>query len=1394
MRAGNEDMKRRDSGRRIRNSITQRRRRCRLEQLEKRHLLAAEILFADSFENGQWDGNWAEDSQNDWFTSTQRATDGSYSAEVDGRATDATLTMANTIDLTGYDSPTLTFDWLIENGFDGGEYLSLDLSSDGGATWQTDVLRLDGNVDSENSWHSETVDLTPYASDSLLVRFRSKVSRSNEDANVDNVQITGIEANTEPVGLISHWTADNTSLDAVGNNDGTLASGASYTPGVFGQAFLFDGVDDRVLVEDSSSLRLTRSMTIEAWVRVDSFPTSGHGLVMFRGDDRGGLDPYQITTTPNGTVQFQISSLTGGMSLSAAMPQGEFVHVAGTLDDATGQMSLYLNGVPVAQTITSERPFGALDPSRNPGIGIGNHGGFPTTPHNFPLHGAIDELKIHDVPLSSTDILSNYLAGKGDPEISIDDVIVLEGDSSFTFTDAFASAGEGGLSSPRGMAFGPDGNLFVSSTDTDSILRYDAATGSFIDEFVASGSGGLDFPHDLAFHNGDLFVVSGLTDSVLRFDGTSGAFIGEFVSSGSGGLDGPRGLLFGTSNDLYVTSAGEDDAILRYNATTGAFIDEFVPSGDQGMNNPSRVVIGPDSNFYISSTNSSSNSVLRYDPAGNFIDAFVDSGAGGLDGPGDILFRDGLMYVGSFRTDSVLAYDRATGDFVDVVVTPGSGGLNGPNSMLFDNDGRLYVSSRVSHEVLRYADLYASVSTVRLSWPSTQVITVDFATGDGSAIASSDYESTTGTVTFAPGVTSQPILIPILADAVAEPDETFDITLSDAVNASIADPIGTVTIIEQRLAVSDATVTEGDTNVHYRGAIATGERDAHFNPLTIGPDGNIYTAVGTGPGYNTIQRFSTTTGAFIDTFVDNSDPDHKINGVRDIVFHPTDGKVYVASSYTDEVLRYDATTGDFIDVFVSAGSGGIDHPDGMQFGPDSNQDGMPELYVTGWLSDNVVRYDGATGTPLGTYIAPGSGGLLSPFSLAFRNDELFVTSGTNQILKYDADDGSYLGAAASFGVDSPRGLTFGSDDLLYVTSGNSDRILRFTPQGQYVDDFVPAGTAGMDRPRTPRFGPNGDLYVTATGNNEIMRFGEANDAVFMISLTAAGTEALTVDYTTAPAGGNPASEGTDYENATGQVFFSPGQTQRTVVVPIIDDLDAETDETFEILISLPAGGLEGIAISDGIGIGTILDDDSNNLPIAVDDSASADSEVEQIIDVLANDSDPDGDPITIVSVDSSSVGGGSVVINPDNTLSYTSAPGFAGSDSFTYRISDGQGGTATATVTVDVTQVSDTAMFVSDISFQSRKGNKQWRAIYEVRDEFGSVVTGASITVTFAGQTYSGQTDGNGQFRTAWLRLSSGSYEAEVTDLALLDHIWDLTQGVSDSADADPYPDRLLTF
>jgi subtilisin-like proprotein convertase family protein len=148
-------------------------------------------VFEDSFEVGEWNGLWVEDSQNDWYRSNQRATQGSRSAEIDGSATNATLTTASSFNVTSFASVTLTYSWYIESSFDAGEYISLDVSTNGGSTWTLNVRQLRGNIDAENTWHHQTVDLTPYKSSNLQFRFRSSVSASDEDGNVDNVKIVG---------------------------------------------------------------------------------------------------------------------------------------------------------------------------------------------------------------------------------------------------------------------------------------------------------------------------------------------------------------------------------------------------------------------------------------------------------------------------------------------------------------------------------------------------------------------------------------------------------------------------------------------------------------------------------------------------------------------------------------------------------------------------------------------------------------------------------------------------------------------------------------------------------------------------------------------------------------------------------------------------------------------------------------------------------------------------------------------------------------------------------------------------------------------------------------------------------------------------------------------------
>jgi Calx-beta domain-containing protein/List-Bact-rpt repeat protein len=86
--------------------------------------------------------------------------------------------------------------------------------------------------------------------------------------------------------------------------------------------------------------------------------------------------------------------------------------------------------------------------------------------------------------------------------------------------------------------------------------------------------------------------------------------------------------------------------------------------------------------------------------------------------------------------------------------------------------------------------------TVTLSPASSQTVTVDFATADGTATAGADYAAESGTVSFAAGETSTTIAVEVLPDTADEPDETLFVDLSNAVGATISDGRGTGTILD----------------------------------------------------------------------------------------------------------------------------------------------------------------------------------------------------------------------------------------------------------------------------------------------------------------------------------------------------------------------------------------------------------------------------------------------------------------------------------------------------------------------------------------------------------------------------------------------------------------------
>lgn len=104
---------------------------------------------------------------------------------------------------------------------------------------------------------------------------------------------------------------------------------------------------------------------------------------------------------------------------------------------------------------------------------------------------------------------------------------------------------------------------------------------------------------------------------------------------------------------------------------------------------------------------------------------------------------------------------------------------------------------------------------------------------------------------------------------------------------------------------------------------------------------------------------------------------------------------------------------------------------------------------------------------------------------------------------------------------------------------------------------------------------------------------------------------------------------------------------------------------------------------------------ANRNPVATNDAATTNEDVAKVVSVLGNDSDPDGDPLTVTGVTQPAHGVVSIT-GGGATTTYTPAANYNGGDSYTYTIGDGRGGSATATVTMTVSPVNDNPVAVND--------------------------------------------------------------------------------------------------
>lgn len=198
------------------------------------------------------------------------------------------------------------------------------------------------------------------------------------------------------------------------------------------------------------------------------------------------------------------------------------------------------------------------------------------------------------------------------------------------------------------------------------------------------------------------------------------------------------------------------------------------------------------------------------------------------------------------------------------------------------------------------------------------------------------------------------------------------------------------------------------------------------------------------------------------------------------------------------------------------------------------------------------------------------------------------------------------------------------------------------------------------------------VSFSISGNGPVT---EGQPSVFTVTRTGTPTGTLTVNYATAS---GSATSGSDFTATSGTLTFLTTDTSKTVSVPTIDDAVVESAETFTMTLSAPSGGA---TLGTATATATINDNDSppNHPPTAVNDTGSMAKCATKQFNVTANDSDPDGDALTVISV-----------TNPTYFSVFSASqvqvdsPTTAGTLVGTYTVQDTHGATATATLTVTV--------------------------------------------------------------------------------------------------------------
>ena len=530
-----------------------------------------------------------------------------------------------------------------------------------------------------------------------------------------------------------------------------------------------------------------------------------------------------------------------------------------------------------------------------------------------------------------------------------------------------------------------------------------------------------------------------------------------------------------------------------------------------------------------------------------------------------------------------------------------------------------------------------AVFTVTLSPASSQTVTVDYTTSDGTATAGSDYTTTSGPLTFAAGDETKTIRVPVLHDTEHEPSETFTVRLSNPTGTTLADRDGRGTIEADPtpdLSIADAaTVTEGSEAVftvtlsppsRHVVEVAYATQDgtaiegidytATSGPLRFEPnemtktvrvpvlqDSTAEPSESFTVELSNPNRATVSDGIGTATIEADPIPELRISDAAPVAEGNSAVFTVSLSTLSSQVVTVEYRT---VDGTADAGSDYTDTSGTLRFDPLEPTKTIEVPVLTDSMSEPSEDFEVELRSPsratlgdargLGTIAADPMPGLSidDAAPVAEGNDAVFTVTlhpQSSQVVTVTYNTMEGTATANSDYTPQSGTLTFNPSQTTktirvpVLTDTTQESSETFTvelsnPVGTMLADSTGLGTIEAD--------PMPGLSIA-----DADPVAEGNDAVFSVTLHPASNQVVTVFYATMD---GTATAGTDYTAASDTLTFNPNETTKTIRVPVLRDTEHEPSETFTVELSNPTG----TTLADSSGLGTIEADSTPALSIA----------------------------------------------------------------------------------------------------------------------------------------------------------------------------------------------------